>query len=677
MSAVTLNGQRAFLFDEEERQVEAVDETAPLPAACQPDAPFEDKVELAKESIIRQFREGRHLVVGTSFGKDSSVCNALVCSAMFDARQQGIEIPTVVFAHSMTGYDNPAIDQYAIGEIEVLRDYLRKHDLPAKVEVQEPTLSNDYMVNMVGGRMLATMPGTGRACADMLKVQTSRQLKRRLKSALPGDVVNVVGKRWDESAARASNMSASGERPDVPVEVSREKLLCPIAHFTLDDIWMMVGMAKLARESDTAAAYETYTDFEAMTQAYRDGNGGDCMVNAFAHGKASSAGCGQRFGCWVCSQVENDQSMENMVAETHPHFRSLLNIRQYIVDNHWDPSNRRWLTREPNSHGELTIEPNAYSPEFCRNLLRFIITAQADEEERAMFEGTEPAFEIFNERKLMAVQALWARYGYGEPWAALSDWHDIYSNGKRYYPEPREAPALRENFPRVEKARLPLTVFTGNDASQLKSVAQGFASECLPWEGEGKDPRPEIDPSVPLNSDGIFDVDAEGAEMFVGIVGQDILDKVRAQDPLTRLKQTEPEAYEVFATANPLLMRRMEAEIRENYSVVGTRPSDVVRTMLNYGFLEVRDADRGTWEQMLTVADSLSWHQVTDIIDNPEALHQLARSVKRYGGERLPEHLNEAEATRLKLHAEAEGRVVPFRNAPPHAGNDTPSLPGM
>ena len=677
MTAVHLEGQRAFLFDEDERHIEAVDESSPLPDACQPDAPFEEKAALAKESIIRQFREGKHLVVGTSFGKDSSVCNALVCSAMLEAIEQGIKIPTVVFAHSVTGYDNPAIDQYAIGEIEVLRDYLRKHDLPAKVEVQEPTLSNDYMVNMVGGRMVATMPGTGRACADMLKVQTNRQLKRRLKSMLPGEVVNVVGKRWDESAARASNMSASGERPDVPVEVNGEKLLTPIAHFTIDDIWMMVGMAKLARESDTAAAYETYTDFEAMTQTYRDGNGGDCMVNAFAHGKAGSTSCGARFGCWQCTQVESDRSMENMVAETHPHFKNLLNIRQYILDHHWNPDSRRWLSREPNAHGELTIEPNAYSPEFCRSLLRYIITAQAEEEERAIDEGTEPAFEIFNERKLMAVQALWSRYGYGEPWAALSDWHDIYTHGKRYFPEPCESPALREDFPKVAKARLPLTVFTGSDASQLRSPVQGFASECMPWGSDDIDPRPEVDTRVPLNSDTVFDVDAEGAEMFVGIAGPDILEKVRAQDPLTRLKQTEPEAYEVFSKANPLLMRRMEGEIREKYSTVGTRPSDVVRTMLNYGFLEVREADRGSWEQMLTVADSLSWHQLTGIIDNPEALHQLARSVERYGGRKLPEHLNEAEALRQKAHAEANGRVVPFRNSSPARSTDNHELPGM
>lgn len=669
-------------FDLDDVSVSSTDPAAPLPEACQPDAEFEDKLALARESLVSHIKQGYHLVVGTSFGKDSSVTNAIVCSAMQEAMEQGVRVPHVVFAHAMTGYDNPVIDTYTQGEIKALRDYIEKNRLPASVEVAEPTLSNDYLVNIVGGRMVATMPGTGRACADMLKVQTSRQLKRRLKQKLPGQTLNVVGKRWDESAARATNMAEAGERPDQAVKVNGEALLSPIAHFTLDDIWMMVGMAKLARESETAAAYETYTDFEAMTQAYRDGNGGDCMVNAFAQGKAGSSGCGARFGCWNCSQVQNDLSMENMVADTHPHLAPLLAIRQFIIDNHWDPDNRRWLSRDPDQYGNLKIEPNAYSPAFCRDLLRFILSAQADEEERAEREGTVPAFEIFDERKLIAVQSLWARYGYHEPWAALRDWHHIYENkANRYYPSACDAPADRASFPRVAGGRLPLTVFTGEDARQLQNPAWGLSGECLPWAGEGDDPRPEVDPNIPMNSDGVFDVDADGAELFVWIAGPDQIRKAHELDPLMKPQDTEPEAYAALAESAPELIDQIRRDSVEAGRAVGTRPSDMVRTLLGYGCLQVREQDRGSWEQMLSVADSLAWSRVTEIMDDPKALQQLARSIERYGGGLRPEHLDAAEAVKLEQAAQgvsapspegAASTVVTF--AP--RGKDL-SLPGL
>ncbi|CAM4110728.1 hypothetical protein VRRI112168_14855 [Vreelandella rituensis] len=653
MNKPLLPGQTAFIFDPDQRRIEAVDLIDPLPEACQPDAPFEDKVALALESLVRHMAEGYHLITGTSYGKDSSVTNALVCAAMHRAIEQGIKVPHAIFAHAEVGYDNPVMEQYALGEANALKAYIEKHNLPASVEVQSPSLSNDYMVNMVGGRMTATMPGQGRACADMLKVQTNKQLKRRCKSLLPGKTINVVGKRWSESASRAQNMAASGERPDQFVtNRDGERLLCPIAHFTLDDVGEHIGMTKMARQSSDVAAfaaYATYSDFEALTQVYRDGNGGECMITAFANGKASSAGCGQRFGCWSCSQIENDRSMENMVAESHPHLKPLLDIRQAIVDNHWDPDKRSWLTREPNEFGELEIGPNAYSPEFCRELLRFIITAQANEEERAAQEGTVPAFQVFDERKVMAIQALWSRYGYHEPWAALSDWHAIY-NGKRYYPEARDEPALRQDFPSIaakDRARFPLTVFTGKDAPALQSIAWSFAGDCVPWEGDGPDPR--LETQVPLNSGPLFDVDAEGAELFVWIMGPDVLKKARDLDPLMALKQTEPDVYQRFAEANPGLLRDIRNQ--QGYPP-GTHHADVVRQMLSVGFLSIRKGDRDDWERKLTVADSLAWGEVSQIMDNPKALQYLGYSISRYGGDIAP-HIDKAAAIRLSDQAKA------------------------
>lgn len=552
-------------------------------------------------------------------------------------------MPHVVFAHAITTYDNPAMDEYAVGEMKALKDYIQKHNLPASVEVQRPTLSNDYLVNIMGGRMLATLPGTGRACADMLKVQTNRQLKKRIQKKLPGEVVNVVGKRWDESISRASNMSLSGERPDMVVKVNNELLLTPIAHFTLDDIWQMIGMVRNARTSDKAAAYQSYSDFEAMTNIYREAMGGECMILAFAYGKAGSQkNCGSRFGCWSCTQVENDTSLENMVAESHPHFAPLVGIRHFILDHHWDTNFRRWLTREPDQHGELTIAPNTYSPNFCRHLLRCVITAQVEEEQRADAEGTSPAFELIDERRLLAVQALWSRNGMHEAWAALSDWHDIY-NGKRYYPWKVDSPALREDFPvNFEGQRFPLTLATGGDAWQMSNPAAAMAGEadCL-----GSD-RNDI--MQRLNSKDVFDIDDEGAEMFVWVLGPDILKKARDANLEIALRQEQPEFFEAMKNKMPEMLN----DIREKSAIpgrqYGTRPSDVIRVMLNVGCLSIREADRASWERMLTAADSLAWYQVSDIMDKPDALQNMAKIVKRYGGGLLPPHLDQERAVALR-----------------------------
>lgn len=379
-------------------------------------------------------------------------------------------------------------------------------------------------------------------------------------------------------------MREAGERPDQPVPVNGELLLSPIAHFTMDDLWTYIAMVRNADVLADAAPFKTYSSFEAMLQVYRDANGGECEINAFAYGKPNRTSCGARTGCHVCTMVNTDTSLENMLQE-YPFLKPLLDIRAWILENHYDPANRRWLGREPDSNGDLSIEPNAYSPVFCRQLLRFYLTAQVDELEAAERDGRAPAFEVIDERKLIATQALWSRYGYNEPWAALRDWHEIYSGQKRYRPELTGKPFERKDFPRPESIKLPLTMFTGNDARQLQDPAQMMTGNCMP--GDDHDSI-----NVPLNSRGEFNVDAEGAEQFVWIAGPDILRDAYRYDQ---------------------------------------RPSSVVRSLLNYGVLSIRPNDRGKWEQMMTIADTLDWSELDQHIADPQTLKAIVKDAARYG----------------------------------------------
>lgn len=128
-------------------------------------------------------------------------------------------------------------------------------------------------------------------------------------------------------------------------------------------------------------------------------------------------------------------------------------------------------------------------------------------------------------------------------------------------------------------------MFTGNDARQLQDPAQMMTGNCMA--GDDHDPI-----NVPLNSRGEFNVDAEGAEQFVWIAGPDILRDACRYDQ---------------------------------------RPSSVVRSLLNYGVLSIRPNDRGKWEQMMNIADTLDWSELDQQIADPVALKAIARDAARYG----------------------------------------------
>lgn len=232
-----------------------------------------------------------------------------------------------------------------------------------------------------------------------------------------------------------------------------------------------------------------------------------------------------------------------------------------------------------------------------------------------------------------------------EPWAALSDWHAIH-DGARYYPESVESPAARADFANVRsKGALPLTVYTGDDAAQLTNVAGAISGANGPG---ASDSSVEVDVLQPLNSQNFFDVDEEGAELFVWILGPDILEKAREADFITAMKQERPDLYDTMKEKAPMMLRDIRLRAGETGRSVGTRPSDVIRTMLNIGCLSIREGDRGTWEKMLTVADSLAWYQVSDIMDDPDALNNAAKIVTRYGGGLEPPHINAERADAMK-----------------------------
>lgn len=547
----------------------------PLPSATAPGAPLKDKINLAIEGMLEQMREGNHLLCLTSMGQDSNVLCTLALHAIHRALDAGVHVPHVLFGMSDTEYENPIVGGYAKQELMKLDTYIRQHNLPASVVVATPSLTNDYVVNMIGGRGVASVSGMDRNCSVQLKVSVGRRMKAMAKKHIKGRVVNVVGKRWDESAYRQANMAASGERPDMPVVVNGEPLLCPIAHFSFDNLWELIGMVHSNHAFPASERYLAHSDFATMIKVYRESNGGECEVTAFMHGKPSTTSCGGRHGCHVCLQVGDDKSMENMLTE-YPFLRPLNVIRNWLGAIHFDPKQRRWLSREPNADGELRIEPNAYSPDACRSLLRYYLSAQADEEIRAAKGGEAPMFEVIPERKLIAIQLLWLRNGYHEPWAALRDWKAVYERGERWYPPVAPVVASRKDFPRPTPVHFPLKVLTDADPAQLRSAAQLATDPC-----SGGEQDTTI--QVPLNDDGEFSVDQDGAECFIGFLADDAIAKSDQQHTL---------------------------------------PSDQLRTLLNIGTVSLRKANTGYWEKVMTVADTLVKHGVPAIIDNPEKLLQ-------------------------------------------------------
>jgi len=557
-----------------------------------------EKTVQAVNRLKQLLKDGYVFTVATSFGKDSSVCLAIALMAVKELINEGFKPPTLHVMNSNTQVENPVIDIYAENEIRSLEAYSKTNNLPVVMWKATPNLSNNYLVNIIGGRIIFTFPDTDRKCQQMMKANPLAKTKRLILksvaeehgSPMPQEkVLTLIGTRFDESGARARNMLARGESAVQPVLVSKggqaNWTLSPIADFTTWDVFEFIGEVRSGR-------LDTYSDFENLLQVYRDSEGGECMINIYASGRSNErSACGARTGCWTCCAVSKDKSMENMLNDDEERYnwmQGLNNIRNWVQAKHYDWSSRNWLARTVDiEKGTIKISPNAYSPEFCLDLLRYVLTVDVREEEAAQAAGLDaPRFKCLKLTDLLAVDCLWNRYGYQKGLQACATFHDIYVKGKRYDIPTNITHTPSQPMPREQCVPF-IDEFYWAPYSGLRDLGMAVIGQEAVVDKHGM-------LYSEVNTDEEFTVDEEGAELFFGFELEYALDKYHHTDNLIN-------------------------------------PTAALEYLLRLGVVSIYKGSHSEWDRMLRVANQIWRHGIRDYLSNPVALvDRLTKGQQQY-----------------------------------------------
>lgn len=496
-----------------------------------------EKALRAEYAIHRLFESGHPVCVAYSAGKDSSVMLSLVLNAARSFKASGGEPPLILVTHANTGIENPAFQIVARAEIARIEEFSRAHGLPVRVDVAGPTLNDSWAVRIISGRAIPTFANSPtRDCSIVWKkIPQERQRKLALKDlAAAGEPVVLVGTRFDESGGRAARMAERGESDlEIWLEEVRDKdgkalrierRLSPIAHWSQEDVWVYL------REIMDGER-ESYTDAKDVWEAYQDGGNSACAVVADDAMKAGAKACGARFGCALCTAVGRDKSLEAML-EADPKYaylRGLNRLQRFLVETQNDWERRNWLGRTIDKDGFIAIEPDTYSPEMTRELLRYALTVDLDERLAAASLGIPPRFELISQRQLIAIDAIWSCQGYHErPFEAVKIWLEVHRDGMRAYPPPIDSSGFKEKKP----ARRYLHVGNWEDREDggsdsftgLRDLVGELAG--VPEQGGCIGTRTLSDGRVVMDmprSD-MFEVDEEGAAMFFAFEAERVIE---------------------------------------------------------------------------------------------------------------------------------------------------------
>ena len=242
-------------------------------------------------------------VVGYSGGKDSTATLQLVWMALSRLDPTARLKPVYVISTD-TLVENPIVAAWVGRSLEQMGLAAAEAGLPLTSHKLNPDPAESFWTTLIG-RGYPAPRAKFRWCTDRLKINPSNRFISRVVKA-SGEAIVVLGTRKAESQARARAMERfEGKR-------TREKLspngklpnsyvFSPIENWSNDDVWTFLMQIKNPWGYDNRDLLTMYQGASAD---------GECPLVI----DASTPSCGDsRFGCWVCTMVEQDKSMTAMI----------------------------------------------------------------------------------------------------------------------------------------------------------------------------------------------------------------------------------------------------------------------------------------------------------------------------------------------------------------------------
>jgi len=268
-----------------------------------------------------------HWIVTFSGGKDSTTTLIVSLEAALVYPEQ-VERIDIVYSDTML--EIPIIRQFALDFMKTIQNMERVARLPIYCHIVCPEIEQRFWVCLLG-KGYPPPHQRFRWCTRRLKIEP---VENALKSFVkPGKTLILTGVRFGESRARDARLHQSCGRggecgQGVWFQFSsrlQAAYMAPIVEWGECDVW-------------------DFLQFHAPALGYPTRHIEDSIYN----------GRETRFGCWICTVVRQDRTMEKITALLQwSHLRPLLDFRQRVKELTSRPESR--LIRPDGKPGRLTL----------------------------------------------------------------------------------------------------------------------------------------------------------------------------------------------------------------------------------------------------------------------------------------------------------------------------------
>ncbi len=275
-------------------------------------------------------------MIGFSGGKDSTLLAHLVLDCLMSVAPDDRKRRVFIVSND-TLVESPIFQSFVDRLLGQVSDGVAALRLPVEVIKTHPLIEESFWVNLIGKGYPAPNR-TFRWCTDRMKIRPTSRFIRQVVSE-KGEAILLLGVRRAESAARSSNITKheAGAVGALSPHADHKGvwIFSPIKELSTDEVWITLLNSRPPWGG-------TYRDIVAL---YKSAQGTECPFVVSANDAPSCGSNSARFGCWTCTVVEKDTSLESLIAAGNEHLEPLAEFRRRLKSVSEDPDCRSKVRR--------------------------------------------------------------------------------------------------------------------------------------------------------------------------------------------------------------------------------------------------------------------------------------------------------------------------------------------
>lgn len=294
--------------------------------------------------IVRQIREEYQSagddpwLLAYSGGKDSTLLLQFTWEAIQES-PPALRSRKVYVVGNDTLVESPLVIDHLRSSLENIKRAADRYNLPIEIRITKPNIDQTFWVNVIG-RGYIPPTRNFRWCTDRMKIMPTNTLINSIMRRYRRTVL-LVGSRKSESTARRRTIEKYQEqdtRMNPHSTIAGCDMFAPLADLEDNDVWLLL----MQRDPPWGGTHDH------LITLYRNAGGGECPLILSKHDAPSCGTTSPRFGCWTCTVVNKDRSLQGLINSGHQradYFEKLFDFREWLVDLRENESNRLRVRR--------------------------------------------------------------------------------------------------------------------------------------------------------------------------------------------------------------------------------------------------------------------------------------------------------------------------------------------